>query len=503
MGKITGEYKQFSGSSWLIESINGGKAWTMSKNEVEPYQIENFEWNKLNNADVFSMSSIKPVINLNKCALDDSDLSCIDTSSCVNIKKYNEYKVCDEIEYNGDNYYVIDNSNGNKKYVTLLKKNPLSISEIENVSTNDEGKIVYYDYIKMGNKNFLEHWNRYEYYLQLNLSYNDSIVKRIVDNWVNNEINSDDLVEVNGYKARILDFNLYGEYNFPNFNSTESWTMGHNNDNWNTIYNFYDVVEQKNVRPLINVKKSKIENVNNLQKGDKVTYNNEDYYVVIVSNDDYVTLLKDKPLTQQQINKYSGMYLVNYENALNITNSWSKKIENDLIEVKNFKVGLISEKQLFDNLGYEYCFIGTDSAACKTDATPSCIDSEYWYWTSVNGDNDKKSYSKTDILGVGPYARYWSQDSKLTIRPVINLDKCALDGGCYEEQIGDNCTEITETDTKLPEKEPENTKKASEIVEMENTLKNISYVVIIFGILLIIGGYILYRRIKVKKIIDK
>lgn len=71
----------------------------------------------------------------------------------------------------------------------------------------------------------------------------------------------------------------------------------------------YSVFEVPPVKPAINLKKERIDNIDNYQLGDIVSYINEDYYLIKISDEEYVTLFKKDALTQNQINRYSDVFL--------------------------------------------------------------------------------------------------------------------------------------------------------------------------------------------------
>ena len=50
----------------------------------------------------------------------------------TNVKAYTSYNFGDIIKFNGEEYYVIENSNSKQNYVTLLKKEPLTSEEVNN-----------------------------------------------------------------------------------------------------------------------------------------------------------------------------------------------------------------------------------------------------------------------------------------------------------------------------------------------------------------------------------
>ena len=119
-----------------------------------------------------------------------------------------------KVTYNNEDYYVIDNSDDTKDYVTLLKKEPLTYDELITYKgdlssdyfklSNGYGYANYYynsdDCYPLG----LNEHNIPDVSTGCSTNYNTSYVKTVIDNWSNNKINSEHLVTVNGYKARLL-----------------------------------------------------------------------------------------------------------------------------------------------------------------------------------------------------------------------------------------------------------------------------------------------------------
>ena len=53
---------------------------------------------------------------------------------CNKVYAYKEYNVGDEITYRDELYYVIENSNKDENYITLLKDIPLTVEEVNSYS---------------------------------------------------------------------------------------------------------------------------------------------------------------------------------------------------------------------------------------------------------------------------------------------------------------------------------------------------------------------------------
>lgn len=443
--------------------------------------------------DVISSAFIRPVINLNKCALNDSackeKINNIDVNSnnkiCtkenVEYVRYNKYEVGDIVNYKGTDYLVIDDSTYAKKYVTLLKMNSLTKEEIDNyynsntLSDNEIGKVSF---------SFIDG------------CYNQSLVEEIVNNWADSELELNDLVEINGNKASILfvsnDANLKGglysdlgyllqdsEYkpsvNTPIwlYNNTYSYWISNsfscstNNEDakkshkiitktGNFGINFFEL--RAAIRPMIYLKKEVLGTQEIYNIGDEVEYKGIKFYVVrnSSSSDSYLILLKDTPLSNGQINTYSGISMDNnisfytssdcavtnesgcksdYESSLvkQVVDEWAKDNFNDgdLIEVDKYKARLISYSDLIDNLSYVTSNYGSNGILSYSEDTPPEVYSnneKFWSMGKLEDNNIEAQEVSRYVLQNDVY-------EKSAVRPVININKCLLDGGCIYDEI--------------------------------------------------------------------
>ena len=137
---------------------------------------------------------------------------------------YTSYTVGDEITYNNVNYYVIKNSGTKESTVTLLKKEPLTVEEVNlyggvgtdnnhvnmyvttntnadyyqtayNVNSSGYGGMAYYSSATCGNGT----------YDGCTADYAQSEVKYVVDAWAAAKTTVSDLrTDSTGYKARLL-----------------------------------------------------------------------------------------------------------------------------------------------------------------------------------------------------------------------------------------------------------------------------------------------------------
>ncbi len=458
----------------------------------------------------YNPGAVRPVIYLSKCALGDKECEdCKKEYSTKKVTKYKEYKLYDEVEYKGEKYHVINNSKKSINFVTLLKDEPLTTEEIikyDKSNTYDDSEFLIHYY-----SNTYEHITSpdsiFSRLSRDNFTYSTSNLKKIIDNWVANELDENDLMEVDGFKARIISRNEYFD-----IWSTDKRYIIENYTGWMIQEEPYGLYEYHSVIPLINLKKGN----NEYTIGQTVTYKDNEYYV-IANGDSYVTLLKKEPLNRRQILLYSNKYGVmhyyksdtcdkpynnsgcsnNFDTSFIKTalDNWAndKNIMNDLVKVRNYKIRLLTKEELKNKLGYDTHNIITAYSFYRTDAVPEWMyNSEYEYWTMSSEDDvrskvyiilNQGTVSLTCKPGVDSI-----NDSIFdynAVRPVINLNKCALDGGCYEadEEVITSC-----------ENEVNN-------VDVENTLKIVSKVLLVVSIVLIIGGCVIisYNYYKTKR----
>ena len=221
------------------------------------------------------------------------------------------YKIGDEVTYNGINFYVIENSDENSDSVTLLKKEPLTVDEVNkyggvgtennhvNIYLTDDTSASYYqkayDYDNTG-------YGGMAYYSSSTCGYNGSEwlrdgctidyakseVKYVVDAWALDKLKANDLKEdKTGYSARLITFDdlvdnlgytyIDGNTYFtPTADVTPSWvynskyyywTMSQYEDSTSYVWDVrgdgdvvYGEVASNGsvVRPVITIKKSAI-----------------------------------------------------------------------------------------------------------------------------------------------------------------------------------------------------------------------------------------------------
>ena len=220
------------------------------------------------------------------------------------------YSIGETITLAGEQYYVIQNSDSTKDYVTVLKDNPLTVDEINTYGT---GHINRYTYDNVGTAyeyNDTNHTGGMAYYSSegcgyatpedsgswnesgCTTSYASSEVKYVVDAWVNAKFTNGELKTVDGYGARLIkiselidnfdfvidsvgtSYNIKPGSTIPQWillysSSRWYWTMSPYNDSYARVWAVYSHGSISNisvnansgaVRPVINVYKSAIQN---------------------------------------------------------------------------------------------------------------------------------------------------------------------------------------------------------------------------------------------------
>ena len=181
---------------------------------------------------------------------------------------YTAYNVGDHVSYNGVTYYVIEDSDTTNNTVKLLKENPLTKTEMDNLNLtgitiseeNGYGNVQYGD----------------------SVDYSTSTVKQVVDAWKNNAVKSgdtvtarlityDDLIDNLGYENNVMCtaecYNVGSKQNVPSwifsYHNYSYWTMSQNGDSYklwcvDDSGELRDVSSSNNkaVRPVLELNKS-------------------------------------------------------------------------------------------------------------------------------------------------------------------------------------------------------------------------------------------------------
>ncbi len=137
-------------------------------------------------------------------------------------KAFEAYSKGDEVTYNGEDYYVIKDSDSKNNVVTLLKATPLTVDEVNlygGVGTDNNHVNKYANYpgsSEAGHAYNLNGYGALRYYtreindcwnyesVNCSTDYNQSDIKYVVDNWATDKIENDTLKV-----ARLITFNDY------------------------------------------------------------------------------------------------------------------------------------------------------------------------------------------------------------------------------------------------------------------------------------------------------
>ena len=266
--------------------------------------------------------------------------------------------------------------------------------------------------------------------------------------------------------------------------------------------------------------------------GDTVTYNGIGFYVIKDSgaNEESLTLLKAEPLTVEEVNQYGGVGTENNHVNINVCslteascyqtakdeNGYggvayysSDTCENNIYTgcITNYEqsdikyivdtwgldnittglqeVRLLTIEDLIDNLGYENnitCTGGCYYSGLLDNVPVWLYNSNYWYWTMAqNGDQALNVWGigvngSLESRRVTPVHPYFG-----VVRPVIILKKTSL--GDIEENTGDNEKESKKSDVNT-------------IVNVPNTMRKISIVLIVIGVILVSISIVIVIKIK-------
>ncbi len=179
-------------------------------------------------------------------------------------------------------------------------------------------------------------------------------------------------------------------------------------------------------------------------QGDKITVNNEDYWIIARSGigQDYVVALKDEPLTVEEVNLYGSSISVSAGNqngygkmAFGSTNEYSTsnikivvdtwandKFANDILkEIDGYKSRLLMESD-FMVLGYSGRYV---HGYTNVSNVPNFVYSYTDYYTAYKSTRGAITYVAVDgqiISGGGPQPHV-----ERLVRPVINVYKSALE----------------------------------------------------------------------------
>ena len=276
--------------------------------------------------------------------------------------------------------------------------------------------------------------------------------------------------------------------------------------------------------------------------GDEVTYNDIDFYVIKDSNEDEdsVTLLKAEPLSVEEVNLYGdghvNMLASNnasyYQNAYNVNgyggmsyqdqgSVGKSNYENSAVKYvvdtwadSNFKNQDIISKRLLNyddiinDIGYDKNNIIYGWYISVTDKIPTWFYNEkYWYWTMVPNENyDYELWVVTNEGHINTSSAVGNFN--IVVRPVVELYKCAIDDTCDNNDsdiINDNDDNKEINDNKSDDKKEieksdinVNKNESTTKVKVPNTLKSVSGLIILVGLVLVCAGLNIFIIIKNK-----
>ena len=175
-------------------------------------------------------------VYLTNCTIDNEEVKNDNNEIYVYGKYVQSYSIGDMITYNDIIFYVIEDSNSMKDYVTLLKAEPLTKTEVDLYggvgtennhvnrytsysigSVNQAGGMSYYSTETCG------YINGSSYYSGCTTDYNKSDIKYVVDAWAIDTISQSYLVDARLLKIEDFRNNLgYADSNYINEN-VPSW----------------------------------------------------------------------------------------------------------------------------------------------------------------------------------------------------------------------------------------------------------------------------------------
>ncbi len=186
-------------------------------------------------------------------------------------------------------------------------------------------------------------------------------------------------------------------------------------------------------------------------QGDKITLNNEDYYVIADSgaDKDYVTLFKLYALTSQEVNNYGIGYINRYtQNSIGTTNSgivafYSSETcgyvngslvttncitnydESDIKHIVDDWANNVFNSQLKEVDGYKARLLTYDEATGNNDKYKVTNSVDYYWTMTIIGNNNVRV-----VYNYGTHFSYYTPQYNtqlFKVRPVINVYKSALE----------------------------------------------------------------------------
>lgn len=398
----------YSGKAPSFLNINGTlNFWTMFAFDNN-YQVFVANNSEVSLSNVYNYNYIRPVINIKKSAVNvvssqnnngEDNIVVKENGKVCTIEHqtlitYAAYNVGEIVKFKGEEYLVIANSKKSQNFVTLLKMNSLTSQQLKAYSrgTSSSGNIG------------LMPWSDSE-----NTVYNNSYVKIVVDNWINDKLGgTGDLAQdIDGNYASLLDIyvnNLamedYKLDRHGNFTDNSPYWM-HSSDY--SYWNYYGRVVKNEqfsakenvgtVRPVINLSwnylqgqgysRTSADPTKKIEIGTEIEYKGITFFVL---DDDFgctemyrcegserqdinayeigarfVRLIKSDPLTQEEIDKYStyeknGLPFYTSDTCTGtINNGCTNEYDNSNIRnvVDNWTIDNFNEEDLVQFEGYK------------------------------------------------------------------------------------------------------------------------------------------------------
>ena len=380
-----------------------------------------------------SRSSIRPVVNVDKCLINPDADSCL---KCKRIKKenavnrYKEYSIGEKINYKGQDYYVIDSSDKDTSYIKLLKSEPLSASQINEYGKENGSSVI----------------NRYTYFDE-----NDITVDRRKGLFVKYYH-----PESEKYKTGLcVDF------------YTSQCTVEYSQNYIGKNYYYYDVVMPGQAYVYDN-------NYGGMQYYSDETCGDFNGKEVIAKSD------------ENNCSKYSNYDLSNIKV---VVDNWTRNEldADDLVEIDGYKTRLINKN--------EYVYFKHN---INVNPLPDwLVNNDYPYWAMDAGSYGASTMGLS-YTGIGEdYNSFVSFHIIYpTVRPVIFLNKCALENGCIVDQIDVASCYVDEEGNIIPDEndDPDDPSIIEEpvIVDVPKTSKMFSKLLIVLSCVFAISGAIIF-----------
>ena len=248
----------------------------------------------------WSMAKVRPVVIFKKNSIVRDLPNNLNVGDNYNYK-YKTYKQGDKITYNGIDFYVVKNSDGNDSSVTLLKATPLTKEEVKKYGAGHINNYIYNNSISQGEVYDVGGYGGLQYYSSEKCGYingqfvdekcisdyDKSEIKHIVDAWSTDKLKTSDLIkDTDVYTARLIKIEELTDYGYNYYPlkfsirtyktpewiyNYQYWTMSKYDENnvWKVTSSidgnvYVDIVRSNypaTVRPVINLSKAAIDGI--------------------------------------------------------------------------------------------------------------------------------------------------------------------------------------------------------------------------------------------------